>query len=341
MNKMKPIRDLENQISKLSRVKLANLPTPIEEMPRLSKILDGPRLLVKRDDYTGLAFGGNKARKLEFVMADAIDIGADVVVTGGQIQSNHACATAVAARRVGMKAVLVLLGQEPKEYDGNLLLDHIFGAELRFFRAEWKEVDRILKEVAEELKEEGQTPYVIPSGASYPIGAVGYVNAMLEIVNQTNAMGVKLDYIIHAVGSGGTQAGLIVGNKVLDTKINIIGLSSGPRKDWLAPETAEIANGTVRLLDVDVSVLLKDVTIMDEHVEKGREVLLHETAEAIRLVAQTEGILLAPPYTSVAMACLIDCIKRKEFDRRDTVLFIHTGGTPTIFAYKKELKLHV
>ena len=338
---MKTIRGLQKQVSQLPRVKLANLPTPLEEMPRLSQALKGPRLLVKRDDYTGLAFGGNKARKLEFVMADAMGKGADVVITAGELQSNHACATAVAARKVGMKVVLVLLGEEPKEYDGNLLLDHIFGAELRFFRAEWKEVDTILKEVAGELKEEGRTPYVIPSGASYPIGAVGYVNAMLEIVNQASDMGVKLDYIIHAAGSGGTQAGLVVGNKALDTKINIVGMSSGPRKDWLAPETAEIANGTAKLLDVDVSLELDDVTIVDEHLGKGREVLLRETADAIRSVAKTEGILLAPPYTSVAMACLIDRIKRKQFDKTETVLFIHTGGTPTVFAYKKELKLQV
>lgn len=325
------------QIGKLPRIRLANLPTPLEEMPRLSKVLGGPRLWIKRDDYTGLALGGNKVRKLEFVMADAINKGANVVITTGDVQSNHARATAAAASKLGVKAVLVLYGEEPKECDGNLLLDHIFGADIRFV-PDGVDVPAIMRDIAKELESEGHTPYTIPSGASYPVGAVGYVNAALEMLEQANDMGMEINYVVHAVGSGGTQAGLVLGNKALNTKVRVVGISVGPRRDPLAKRTAEIANGISKMLSMDTTVNPDEILIMDDYVGEEHVTSAREVVNAIRLVARTEGILLDPEYTGVAMAGLIDLIKKGHFETQNNVVFIHTGGTPIIFAHKKELK---
>lgn len=318
-------------------MRLANLPTPLEEMPRLSEALGGPRLLIKRDDYTGLAFGGNKVRKLEFEMADALKKGADVIVTSGLLQSNHARSSTVAARKLGMNAVLILREEEPKEYDGNLLLDHILGADVRFIRVEWAELGEVTRRIFEELREEGHTPYFVHF--SSPLGSVGYVNAVLELLKQAKNMGIKIDHIVHAAGSGGTQAGLIVGKKALNTAINIIGISVEPDCDWLFKETVEIVNGCARLLDLEISVSAEDITLLRDYVGKGYGVLTHEVIDAIRLVAERQGILLDPVYTGKAMAGLIDLIKRGYFDEEETVVFIHTGGTPTIFVYMGEQRL--
>jgi len=326
------------QIGKLPRVKLVNLPTPLEEMPRLSKVLGGPRLWIKRDDYTGLAFGGNKARKMEFVMADAISKKADVVITTGDAQSNHARVTTAAAAKLGMKTILILHEEKPKEYDGNLLLDDILGADIRFIHAEMGEISSIMKEIAKELENEGYAPYIIPSGASYPMGSVGYVNASLELLIQANEMGIEVNYIVHAVGSGGTQAGLVLGNKALKTKIKVLGISVGPSKVSLARHTATIADGTSKLLGLDTSVTPNEVMIIDDYVEEGHGVLTQGVIDAIKLVAKTEGILLDPVYTGKAMMGLMDLLKRGYFNEKEHIVFVHTGGTPAIFAYKNEFK---
>jgi len=328
---------LRTKIDKLPRVKLVNLPTPLEEMPRLTKLLNSPRLWIKRDDCTGLAFGGNKERKTEFVMADALNKKADVVITTGGIQSNHVRATAAAARKLGLKPVLVLRGEEPKSYDGNLLLDYLLGAELRFVSVDWHEIDPVLLDIAKELQKEGHVPYVIPSGASYSVGAVAYVNAMLELLTQARDANLKIDYIVHAAGSGGTQAGLILANKALKSRIRVLGICVEPEGDWLAKKTVEIANEDAKLLDFRVTVKPSDVALIEDYTGKYG-VLTSEILEAIKLVAQTEGILLDPVYTGKAMAGLIDMIKKKRFKKDENVVFIHTGGSPVLFAYKKELR---
>jgi len=326
------------QISKLPRVKFANLPTPLEEMPRLSKLLGGPKLWVKRDDQTGLAIGGNKVRKAEFAMADAIKKGANVVITTGAVQSNHARTIAAAAAKLGLKAVLVLRGKEPEGYNGNLLLDYLMGAELRFFDVKREEIPKIMEEVARELEDEGQTPYIIPGGASYPIGAIGYVNAALELLNQANERGIKVDYIVHAAGSGGTQAGLVLGNKALNTGIKVLSISIGPPKERLIEAAVKIADGSAKLLDIDVSVNLNDMTVNDEYVGGGYQVLSKEVVDTMKLVAKTEGILLDPVYTGKAMAGLIDLIKQGYFEKGESVVFFHTGGAPALFVYRNQLK---
>jgi len=328
---------LKARLEELPRVRLVHLPTPFEEMRRLTKLLNGPRLWIKRDDCTGLAFGGNKERKAEFVLADALSKKADVVITTGGIQSNHVRATTAAANKLGLKAVLVIYGKKPKEYNGNLLLDYLLGADVRFVGAGGSKFPLISKQIVEELKRKGHIPYVIPSGASYPVGAVAYVNAMLELLDQANDRGLKIDYIIHAAGSGGTQAGLILANKALKSKINILGMSDEPDGDWLVKKTAEIANGTAKLLDLKVQLAPRDVTLIEDYAGEQYGVLTSEALEAIKLVAQTEGILLDPVYTSKAMAGLIDMTRRGRFKNEDNVVFIHTGGTPALFAYNKEL----
>jgi len=331
------IQKLRSQIARLPRIRLVNLPTPLEEMRRLSEFLGGPRLWMKRDDLTGLAFGGNKERKMEFVMADALNKKADVVVTTGPVQSNHARATAAAARKMGLKAVLVLRGKQPTEYDGNLLLDSLFGAEIRFVQADSRHVGPKLEAVAEELKKEGHRPYIVPGGASYPVGAVAYVNAMTELFEQAKAANINIGCVVHAAGSGGTQAGLVLGNKALKAGIEILGVGAEP-DDWLVKSTVEIANGCAELLGVKEVVERDDVTLVGDYVGEGYGVLTKEVSDAIKLVAQMEGILLDPVYTGKAMAGLIDMVRRGRFDKKDNVVFVHTGGTPALFAYKRGLK---
>lgn len=326
------------QIGRLPRVRLANLPTPLEDMPNLSRVLGGPRVLIKRDDYTGLAFGGNKVRKLEFLMAEAKARKADVVITSGGLQSNHARLTASAARKLGMKVVLVLHGEEPRDYDGNLLLDFILGADIRFLRSKGDEPIKVMESMAEELKRQGHNPYIIPMSGSTGLGAVGYVNASLEILTQSNEIGLNINYIIHASGSGGTQAGLILGNKALNTGIKVLGISIGSSKVWLAKRIADVANSSAELLGLNLSVSPSEVAVIDDYVEGGGEASMKDVVDAIKLVAKTEGIILDPIYTGRAMAALIDLIKRRYFDKEENIVFIHTGGTPAIFACKEMMK---
>ncbi len=335
---MEKVADLQKRIDKLPRIKLAKLPTPLEESPRLTKFLGGPKLWVKRDDLTGIAFGGNKERKTEFAMADAIQKGADVIITTGPLQSNHAMVTAAAAKKLGLKVVLVLRGKAPQEYDGNLLLDHLFGADIRFVQVGWQQALPAMEKVAEELRKEGQKPYIVPGGASYPTGAVGYVNAMLELAKQAEEKDLNINYIVHASGSGGTQAGLVLANKALKTEIEILGMCVEPNAtQLLAEEIVEIANGVAKLLDLKEVVNRKDVVLIDDYAGEGYGVLTPEAVEAIKLFAQTAGILLDPVYTGKAMAGLIDLIRQEHFKRDDNVVFVHTGGTPALFVYKEQL----
>ena len=309
-------------------------------MARLSKTMKGPDLWIKRDDCTGLAFGGNKERKAEFVIADALKRKADVIVTTGSVQSNHARAMAAAARRLGLRVVLILRGKEPLKYDGNLLLDHLLGADVRYVDPGTLDINSITKNIVEELEQEGHVPYVIPGGASYSVGAVAYVNAMIELVTQSQKIGLKIDYLVHATGSGGTQAGLVLANKALDLGIDIHGIYVEKGHDsciHLAGKIVEIANAVSKLLNIKVTVESKNVTIVEGYAGKGYEILSSECLDAISLVAQTEGVMLDPVYTGKAMAGLIDMIKHKHFKKGDNVVFIHTGGTPTLFPYREEL----
>ena len=327
------------QIAKLPRVRLANLPTPLQEMPNLSKRLGGPRIFVKRDDLTGVAFGGNKTRKLEFLMGDAQRNKADVIVVGVQgFQSNHLTQAAAFARKLGMDVVLVKTGPkddyEPEEYDGNHLLQFILGADIRVYEHAPK-----LEDVAEELEKKGYTPYIISLAGSTPIGTVGYLNASLEILSQTTEMEIKVDYIVHATGGGGTQAGLILGARALNTSTKVLGISvfESERTESMTGFVSKLVNDTAQLLDVDLSIGKRDITIIDGYSE-GYGIINNGKVEAIKLVAQTEGIFLDPVYTGTAMAGLIDLIRKGYFDKDDNVVFIHTGGNAALFPYKEPIK---
>jgi len=324
--------DVKARIEKLPRIRLANLPTPLEEMPHLSKALGGPRLGIKRDDFAGLVFGGNKVRKLEFEMAEALQKGADCIVAGGVIQSNHACATVAAARKLGLKAVLLLRGARPETYHGNLLLDHLLGADIRFFDKKRHEMGAVTKGVIEDLKAEGYNPYAVPF--SSPLGSVAYVNALLELTSQAKNMNMRIDHLVHAAGSGGTQAGLVVGKKALSSNIDIIGIATDPEDTWLRKETVEIANKCANLLGLETSISEDDVTLMYDYAGEGHGVLTSEVKDTIKKLAETEGTLLDPVYTAKAMTGLIDLVKQGRFQKEENVVFLHTGGFPALFAYE-------
>jgi L-cysteate sulfo-lyase len=331
--------ELQRKIDRSPRAKLVNLPTPLEKMPRLTKSLNGPQLWVKRDDCTGLAFGGNKERKTEFAMGDALSKKSDVVITTGPVQSNHARATAAAAGKLGLKAILVLTGERPQAYDGNLLLDCLLGAEIRFLHRTATKLDRarFMEEIAEDLRKKGHVPYVIPAGASYPPGATAYVNAMLELFEQARNCDFRIDHVVHAAGSGGTQAGLVLANKALGSKVDVLGICAEPHtRDQLVKKTIEIAGATAKMLDIEMIVKSDDVVLNEDYAGEAYEVPTSEALDAIRLVAQTEGILLDPIYTGRAMAGLINLIRQGHFEKDDNIVFIHTGGTPTLFPYRRE-----
>jgi len=306
-------------------------------MPRLSRVLGGPRLFVKRDDMTDLAFGGNKARKLEFLFADAKDQGTDVLIATGAVQSNFACIVASAARRLGMKPVLVLVGKEPDVYDGNLLLDKLLSAEIRFVDDYGSNVQDTVNSLADEFREKGHKPYIIPVGASVPLTVPGYALAMEELVNQFKEIGENLDAVVCACGTGGTQAGLIFGAKLLDVKAKILGASVFASRADVSRTVSQLVNGSAELLDVDLSIVPEDVAVFDDYIKEGYGVLNSEVTEAIKLVAETEGIFLDPVYTGKAMVALIDLIKKGYFKKADNVVFFHTGGLPALFLYRNEL----
>jgi L-cysteate sulfo-lyase len=303
----------------------------------MSEILGGPNLFIKRDDMTDLAFGGNKARKLEFIFADAKNRGSDMVISTGAIQSNCACMVAAAARRLGMKPVLVLVGEEPDVPDGNLFLDKLLSAEIHFINDYGKNVEDFMNRLASEFREKGHKPYIIPVGASVPSTVPGYALAMEELLNQFNRIGEKIDYVVCACGSGGTQAGLVFGAKLLENKAKILGASVFANKTNASRTVVELVNGAAELLEVDLSITPADVVVFDDYIKEGYGILNSDVIDSIKLVAETEGIFLDPVYTGKAMVMLIDLITKGYFKKDDNVVFFHTGGLPTLFPYRNKL----
>lgn len=316
------------------RISLGHLPTPLHALPRLTDKLGGPQLYVKRDDQTGLATGGNKTRKLEFLVADALEHKADTLITAGAPQSNHARQTAAAAAHVGIKCVLVLRGQPPAESQGNLLLDELLGAQVRW--AEKSAVPATMEAVAAELRAQGRTPYVIPYGGSNPVGATGYVAAMEEMVEQARQMNVTFDRVVFASSSGGTQAGLVVGAQATGYAGQVLGISVDVKREELQAMVATLATGTAAHLKLDLRFAPGDIPVNADYIGAGYGVLGAPEREAIRMAAEVEGLLLDPVYTGRAFAGMVDLIRKGEIRRGETVLFWHTGGTPALFAYAAE-----
>jgi len=327
------------QIGNLPRIRLAHLPTPLEEAPRLTEFLGGPRIWIKRDDLTGLATGGNKARKLEFLLGQARQSGCDVVITVGAVQSNHARMTAAAARRLGMDAVLVLNGEEPELAQGNLLLDRIFGADVRIVQTDDDYVLMgVVDDLARHLRRDGRRPYVIPRGGSNAFGAAAYMTAALELLTQANQMGLRVDAIVHASTSGGTQSGLYTGTKVTESGVQVIGISAGPKKEVVGQRVLRIVEELAQMLELRWRPHLDDIIVYDEFVGERYGVPTPECLEAIHLLARTEGILLDPVYTGKAMAGLRGLIGREQLRAGQNVVFWHTGGQPALFAHAAALQ---
>jgi L-cysteate sulfo-lyase len=340
------------RLAAFPRILLAHLPTPLERLENLSGQLGGPRIWVKRDDATGLAFGGNKARKLEFILADARAHGADTVVTWAGLQSNWCRQTAAAAAHLGMRAVLVLFHKPPFEgaVDGNLLLDRMLGAEVHIVPAEgrrtmaWEEVAEWVEPVVAVEAAAGRKVYVAPVGGSMPDGsmqepwgALGYLEAWREIHRQAQEEGVSFDAVVHATGSGATQAGLLVGARTLDPGTRVIGVSVSEDAATLGGWVRIIADRTLGLLGVAERVEEDEIDVRDSYVGAGYGHMGLEVGETLRLLASTEGLLLDPVYTGKAMTGLLDMVRQGEFTADSDVLFIHTGGTPALFPYRDDL----
>jgi len=319
----------------LPRIPLGFLPTPLEELPRLTQALGGPRLLIKRDDQTGLASGGNKARKLEFSVAEALRQGADTLITVGGVQSNHCRQTAAASARCGLRCVVVLRGHAPATANGNLLLDHLLGAQVVFSGDRTREA--VAEDVAKEQRAAGHRPHLIPVGASNEIGAVGFVAAIEELDSQLKERKLSVDRVVFASSSFGTQAGLCVGSKAIGFTPQIAAIAIDSSRAELQAGVAAIARATIQRLGLDLSLTPEEVVAYDGYLGAGYAVMGELEREAISLMARSEGILLDPVYTGRAMAGLIDLIRKREFGKDETIVFWHTGGSAALFAYADQL----
>jgi D-cysteine desulfhydrase len=321
-------------MKEISRLKFAHLPTPIEELPRLSERLAGPRILVKRDDQTGLAFGGNKTRKLEFLVAEAREQGARMLISGGALQSNHCRQTAAAAARFGFECTLVLNGEMPEHPSANLLLDQLFGAEIvtikdRAYR------DQVLRETYDKAVDAGKRPYLVTYGGSSPTGALGYVFAMKEFMEQN----VNVDWIVFGTSSGGTHAGLVLGQRLFGYKGKVLGISIDEPEEWLKTRVSMLASDASEKLGKRIDFARGDVLANEEYCKAGYGVLTDAEREAVKLFAKLEGLLLDPVYTGRAAAGMLDLIHKGFFKKDETVLFWHTGGQPALFAEKYANKI--
>ncbi|UCC40584.1 MAG: D-cysteine desulfhydrase family protein [Candidatus Aminicenantes bacterium] len=345
------ILELKEKINSFPKKDLIPLPTPLRKLKNLSQDLEGPEIFIKRDDLTGLAFGGNKSRKLEFIIQDVLDKKADVVITWASVQSNWCLQTSAAARKFGIEPIMLLFKtyELTEEYDGNLLLDYILDADIRIKEIEdrkimrVKDIQEIIEEVINEVKEKGHTPYVAPIGGSMvdgsmekPLGAISYVNAFAEMLEQMGEDS-EVNYVIHASGSGGTQAGLAAGAKASKDNAKVLGISVSDEKEPYRDEVFNIAQDTVKALGLDFSMEREDIIVFDEYIKEGYGVVNREVSDAIRLLAVREGIFLDPVYTGKAMTALIDLVKKGYFKKEDKIVYFHTGGTAALFPNKYRL----
>ena len=333
---------LQSRINKLARIQIAHLPTPLEFCPRLTEALGGPKIWIKRDDCTGLAFGGNKTRQLEFIFAEARQQGADTIVIGAGSQSNWCRQTAAAACKFGMKTDLILVhGVKGAALQGNLLLDHLLGAEVTIVEGEdLQQLPPLLEERAETLKRAGRKPYLMnPFGLpTLSLAAVGYVNAFLELDVQLQQQGLEADYI-YLAGANITPAGLAVGAKALGRKTKVIGITPIRWDEDRSTDIARIANATAARLGLNIVFRPEEIHNEDGYVGERYGLMTPECRQALKLLAKTEGIILDPVYTSKAMAGLIDHIQQKRISKDEIIIFLHTGGTPALFAYAEDLQL--
>ncbi|MEM6941248.1 MAG: D-cysteine desulfhydrase [Pseudomonadota bacterium] len=328
---------LMRRLEKFPRVSLGHFPTPLEPMDRLSALLGGPRLWVKRDDCTGLSSGGNKTRKLEFLMADAVQQGADTIITQGATQSNHARQTAAAAAKLGMGCHILLedrTGSNDESYilNGNVLLDRLHGASVSK-RPGGADMNQEMTALAEGLLAKGKSPYIIPGGGSNEIGALGYVNCARELTEQAADTDLQIDALVHATGSSGTQAGLVAGLAALQSDIHLLGIGVRAPQPKQEEMVHDLAQRTAKRLDASLTIPRESVRANCDYVGPGYGLPTDGMRAALKLLAQAEGLLFDPVYSGKGLDGLISLIKAGYFDGMDNVVFLHTGGSAALFGY--------
>jgi L-cysteate sulfo-lyase len=324
-------------LGRFPRVRFAHLPTPLEHLPNLTRTLGGPEIWIKRDDCTGISSGGNKTRKLEFLMAEARAQGADIVLTQGATQSNHARQTAACAAKMGIDCHLLLedrTGKTDHDYtkSGNVLLDLLHGASVEL-RPVTTDMNAELAQVAAKLTSAGRRPYLIPGGGSNPVGALGYVNAALELVGQANDLGLRIDHVVHATGSAGTQAGLITGLAGARSGVPLLGIGVRAPREKQEENVFKLARATAALCGCEGAVERANVVANCDYVGSGYGFSTPASVDAIKMLARLEGILLDPVYTGKGMAGFIDLVRKGHFKRGQNVVFVHTGGSVGLFGY--------
>lgn len=325
-------------LARFPRIFLAHLPTPLERMDRLSAALGGPEIWIKRDDCTGLSTGGNKTRKLEFLIAEAEAEGADMVITQGATQSNHARQTAAFAAKRGLGCHILLedrTGSNDPDYNlnGNVLLDQLHGATVEK-RAGGLDMAAELAASVQAFRDKGRRPYAIPGGGSNPTGALGYVNCAYELLGQLNDRGLAVDHIVTATGSAGTQAGLVCGLRAINAGIPVLGIGVRAPRDRQEASVFALAEATAAKLGCPGVVARGDVVANTDYVGAGYGIPGADTLEAIRMFAELEGILLDPVYSGKGAAGLIDLIRKGHFTRGQRIVFLHTGGAAGLFGYR-------
>ena len=324
-------------LSKFPRFPLAHLPTPLEPLDRLRRHIGGPRLYIKRDDCTGLALGGNKTRKLEFLIGDARKAGATTIVTEGGLQSNHVRQTAAAAAKAGLTCHLVLNHNTPIDTaiyreNGNLLLDRVLGAVVHPCAAVETRADALAR-LLPKLRDEGEAPYYIPTGGSNETGALGYAAAALELLQQANEAGISIDRVLFATSSGGTQAGLVVGMAMAEARVQVLGIDIENKADSLLADVRKIAEACAHKVGLKAALPNDAFEIRRGYAGAGYGIPSPGMVDAVGLLARLEGIVLDPVYAGKAMAGLIDLMRTGAFGADETIVFVHTGGMPAMFAY--------
>jgi len=336
-------KSLASALAAFPRLRLGHLPTPLEPMDRLSEHLGGPRFWVKRDDCTGLSTGGNKTRKLEFLLAEAIGEGADTIITQGATQSNHARQTAAAAARLGLKCHILLedrTGSNDAQYtlNGNVLLDRLHGATVAK-RPGGADMAAEMNALADTLRASGARPYVIPGGGSNTTGALGYVNCALELSEQAAAMGLKIDALVHATGSSGTQAGLVAGLAALQSDIHLLGIGVRAPREKQEAMVFDLAQRTAARMGHEGAVRREDVRANCDYVGAGYGIPTPGMVESVKLLAEIEGLLFDPVYSGKGLDGLIDLTRKGAFDGMENVVFLHTGGSVALFGYPEAFDL--
>ncbi|TKI04800.1 D-cysteine desulfhydrase [Martelella alba] len=332
-------------LARFPRISLGHFPTPLEPLRNLSRYLGGPQLYIKRDDCTGLATGGNKTRKLEFLLADAVRQGADRVITQGATQSNHVRQTVAGAAKIGLKTQILLEKRvarfgEDYQRSGNVLLDDLLGGVVVDHLPAGSDMQQAMENLAASLREQGHRPYVIPGGGSNPIGALGYVACAEELLYQSGCQRLRIDQVVHATGSTGTQAGLVAGLNASNSGIPVLGISVRAPQAKQEENVYALAVATWRLLGARGELPREKVAVNGDYVGEGYGLPTEGTLEALRLTARLEGILLDPVYTGKGMAGLIDLIRQGRFGKDENVVFVHTGGTAGLFGYRQILQGH-